>query len=102
MSGRWTRVADAADVPAGRGRVVVAADRELALFNVDGRYYAIDNACVHQGGPLGEGILRGAVVACPWHDWRYDVRTGENPLDDRLRVACYPVRVEGTSVLVEI
>jgi nitrite reductase/ring-hydroxylating ferredoxin subunit len=82
--------------------VVVAGDRELALFNVDGRYYAIDNACVHQGGPLGEGTLDGSIVTCPWHGWRYDVRTGENPLDDRFRVACFPVRVEGTSVLVEI
>jgi nitrite reductase/ring-hydroxylating ferredoxin subunit len=57
---------------------------------------------VHRGGPLGEGNLSGSVVACPWHGWRYDVRTGENALDDRFRVACYPVRVDGASVLVEL
>jgi nitrite reductase/ring-hydroxylating ferredoxin subunit len=95
-------VAETHEVPPGRGRVVTAGGREVALFHVDGTFYAIDNACAHRGGPLGEGALRGPVVACPWHDWRYDVRTGENALDPRFRVARYPVRVEGTSLLIEI
>jgi NAD(P)H-dependent nitrite reductase small subunit len=102
MAGHWVRVAAAHELPPGQGRVVRAGEREVALFNVAGTLHAIDNACAHRGGPLGEGALRGAVVACPWHDWRYDVRTGVNVLDDRFRVTSYPVRVEGADVLVEI
>jgi nitrite reductase/ring-hydroxylating ferredoxin subunit len=59
----------------------------VAFFNVDGTFYAIDNTCAHRGGPLGEGDLDGPVVAL-----RYDVRTSENVLDDRFRVARYPPR----------
>jgi len=99
---QWTKVAETADVPPGRGRVVAVGGRDVALFNVDGTFFAIDNTCVHRGGPLGEGNLSGPVVACPWHGWQYDVRTGENALDDRFRVVCYPVRVDGASVLVEL
>jgi len=52
--------------------VVEPAAARLAVFNVDGVYYAIDNTCSHRGGPLGEGDLEGTVVACPWHAWRWD------------------------------
>ena len=99
---QWTKVAETADVPPGRGRVVGVGGRDVALFNVDGTFFAVDNTCGHRGGPLGEGNLSGPVVACPWHGWQYDVRTGENALDDRFRVVCYPVRVDGASVLVEL
>src|SRR5207244_2698616 len=61
------RVGSASDVPVGEGRVIDAAGKTIALFNVGRRYYAIDNTCAHRGGPLGEGDLDGAVVTCPWH-----------------------------------
>jgi nitrite reductase/ring-hydroxylating ferredoxin subunit len=91
-----------AEIETGQGRVVEAAGRMLALFNVDGRLYAIDNSCLHRGGPLGEGELEGRVVTCPWHAWRWDVTTGANTNNPGVKVACFAVRVEGDEVFVDL
>ncbi len=96
------RVAKTADVPPDQGLVVEARGRQLALFRVAGRYYAIDNTCPHRGGPLGEGDLEGAVVVCPWHAWRWDVTTGANVNNPAVNVACFPVTVEGDEVFVDL
>jgi nitrite reductase (NADH) small subunit len=95
-----TKVAEVADVPDGQGRVVDVAGRTLAIFNVGGRFYAIDNTCPHRGGPLGEGDIEGSLVICPWHGWRWDVTTGANANNPAVRVACFPVSVEAGSVFV--
>ena len=99
---RRVKVAAAGDVAAGQGTVVEAAGKALALFNVDGTYYAIDNTCPHRGGPLGEGDLDGSVVTCPWHAWRWDVRSGANLNNPAVRVACFPVIIEQDTVYVEV
>jgi nitrite reductase (NADH) small subunit len=96
------RVASVGDVPAGQGLVVQAAGRSLALFNVDGTFYAIDNTCLHRGGPLGEGDLEGRIVMCPWHAWRWDVATGANVNNPAVKVACFQVSVERGEVFVEL
>jgi len=96
------RVGRSSDVPAGEGRVVEAGGRSLALFNVGGAYYAIDNSCAHRGGPLGEGELDGTVVTCPWHGWRWDVKSGANANNPAVTMACFPVSVEAGDVFVEI
>ena len=90
------------EIPVGEGRVVDAAGKALALFNVDGTYRAIDNTCSHRGGPLGEGDLEGTVVACPWHGWRWDVTTGANANNPAVKVACFPVTVEEGEIFVEL
>ena len=95
-------VGRADEIPVGEGRVVDAGGKTLALFNVDGTYHAIDNTCSHRGGPLGEGDLDGAVVACPWHGWRWDVTTGANANNPAVKVACFPVTVEGGEIFVEL
>lgn len=96
------RVAGVGDVNPGEARVVEVAGRSVALFNVDGHYYAIDNACPHRGGPLGEGDLDGPIVACPWHAWRWDVRTGANTNNPAVKVACYPVTEDGGGVFLDV
>ena len=98
--GTFTRVADTADLKPGEGTVVEVAGKTLALFNVDGTFYALDNTCLHRGGPLGEGELEGAVVTCPWHGWRFDVTTGACELTPEAKVPTYPVKVEGQDVYV--
>ena len=100
--GTRVRVAAVADVPVGTGRVVEAGGRPLALFNVDGTFHALDNACPHRGGPLGEGDLDGPIVVCPWHAWRWDVTTGVNANNPAVTVARLPVRVEAGEVFVEV
>ena len=95
-------VAAAGEIPIGEGRVVDAAGTTLAVFNVGGTYYAIDNGCPHRGGPLGEGDVDGALVACPWHGWRWDVTSGANANNPAVRVACFPVTVDGDRILVDL
>jgi 3-phenylpropionate/trans-cinnamate dioxygenase ferredoxin component len=102
MARRRVRLAAVEDVPAGEGRVVEAEGKDLALFNVEGTFYAIDNACAHRGGPLGEGDLEGRIVLCPWHAWRWDVTTGANANNPAVKMACFPVTVESGAVFVEL
>lgn len=88
------------DLPRGTGRRVEVRGEAIALFNVDGKIYAIDDACPHQGASLAEGDLEGTVVVCALHQWRFELATGLGDLDSRLQVRAYPVRVEGEAVYV--
>jgi nitrite reductase/ring-hydroxylating ferredoxin subunit len=94
------RLCSIADVPPGTGREVVAAGRIIAVFNVDGQFYALDGICPHAGGPLGQGSLAGGVVTCPWHGWQFDVTSGRHCLNPRLTQAAYPVEIEAGDVFV--
>jgi nitrite reductase/ring-hydroxylating ferredoxin subunit len=98
----FVKVADVAEVAPGTGKCVQANGKEIALFNVGGTFYAIDNTCLHRGGPLGEGELDGTIVTCPWHAWQYDVTTGVNTMDESEKVEPYDVKVEGGAVLVAV
>jgi nitrite reductase/ring-hydroxylating ferredoxin subunit len=89
------------DVAPGSGKALSVGGKELAVFNVDGVFYAIDNTCPHRGGPLGEGELEGCAVTCPWHAWTFDLKSGESLTDD-LKVATYETRVEGGNLLVAV
>jgi len=98
---RYVRVATLADIPPGTAKAVVVDGRDLALFNVAGRVYATEGTCPHQGGPLAEGWLDGALVTCPWHAWRFDVRTGKMAIAGPFsELETFDVRVDGTDVVV--
>ena len=99
---RRLRVAAVSDVPPGTAKEVMADDQVVALFNVDGTFYAMDGVCPHAGGPLGEGTLQGTVVTCPWHGWQFDVKSGENCLNRRMIHKCFAVNVEGDDVIIEL
>ena len=99
---RWIRIASVTDCPPGSGLELVAEDRIVALFNVEGEYHALDGVCPHQGGPLGKGALDGCVVTCPWHGWQFDVRTGQHQTSPTLHHASLPIKVEGDDILVDI
>lgn len=96
----FVRVGSAADIPNGAGKAFDVDGRQIAVFNCDGSFFAIDNECKHQGGPLAEGELAGTVIACPWHQWTFDVTTGVSPEDPDCSVARYTVKVEGDDVYV--
>ena len=96
------KVAGVNDLSPGQGKVVHAEGQDLALFNVDGTFHAIHNTCLHRGGPLGDGELKGTTVTCPWHGWQYDVTTGNNVKNPAVTVASFPVNVEGSDVLIEL
>ena len=96
------KVAEVSDLKTGESKTVIAGARELALFNLDGQFHAIDNVCPHRGGPLGEGVLDGCVVICPWHGWRFDCKTGQSPVIPTAKVDRFEVVIEGNDVKVKI
>jgi nitrite reductase/ring-hydroxylating ferredoxin subunit len=96
------RIAGIEDIPPGTGIVVDAGGKSLAVFNVEGNFYAIDNECAHRGGPLGEGELEGTIVECPWHGWTYDVTTGRCTSNPTACVASYHVTIDGPDVKVRL
>jgi len=66
-------------IPEGQATVItIPGGIQIALFKLHGRIYALDNACPHMGGPLGEGEIEGDVVTCPWHGWQFDIKNGTN------------------------
>jgi nitrite reductase (NADH) small subunit len=91
-----------ADLGPGAVRIVEVGDgRAIAVFNVEGTYYAIDNRCPHQGGSLGKGPVEGTVVTCPLHRFQIDLRDGICPWNRVLRVKTYRVVVEADQVSVQ-
>src|SRR5258708_37652622 len=99
----WTRVTAIENVPLLEGRSVQIGGRDVAIFNLNGRFVTIDNQCPHKGGPLCDGIVSGTTVVCPLHGWRFD-------LDTRLAIratlpACltiFPTRVDDGIVMVDV
>ncbi len=100
--GNFVKVAQTSDIPAGQGKCIEVEGQRIAIFNVDGSYYALDDICPHQGGPLGEGELDSNVVTCPWHGWEFDVTTGVNRDDPDVQQQQFSVKVEGDDILVEV
>lgn len=96
----FTCLARVGDIPPGVGRSFSMGRYEIALFNIDGEFYALENSCPHQGGPIADGWLEGPTVTCPWHGWCFDVRTGKMTLGDFARVIKFAVRREGEKIYV--
>lgn len=101
--GAFVKAARASEIPAGAGKAVEISGKRIAIFNVDGVFYAIDDTCTHRGGPLSEGNLNGKDVTCPWHGAVFDVTSGAvlSPPAPR-EVSRYATRIEGGDVQVEI
>ena len=70
------KIAKTKDVPPGQAAAFTIEGQKIALFNVEGTYYAIDDTCAHRGGPLSEGDVQGTKVTCPWHGADFDLKTG--------------------------
>ncbi len=96
----FVEVARLDQVPVGKGWPVTVAGKELALFNVDGTIYAMDDTCLHQGLSLAMGELDGPIVTCRGHGWRYDVRTGNTTHVPDYGVDTYPVKIEDEKIFV--
>ncbi len=101
--GQLIKVAETNEVPPGTAKAVDLEGRPVALFNIDGTYYAIDDTCTHRGGSLSEGAVEGTIVTCPLHGATYDVTTGNvlgPPASEG--VAHYNVQVDGNDIKVEL
>ena len=98
----FVRAAAASEIPVGTIKEVNVGGTAVALANIAGAYHAINNTCLHRGGPLGEGTLEGKIVTCPWHGWQYDVTTGKLLTNPAIGLQCYPVEVRGDDLFVDI
>jgi nitrite reductase (NADH) small subunit len=77
-------------------------DKVICIANVNGEFSAMDNVCLHRGGPLGQGVVEKGKVVCPWHGWVWDPKTGQAVHNPAARVAVYPMKIENGEVWVEI
>ena len=101
--GEFVKVASANEIAAGQARLINIKGEEIALFNIEGVFFAVQNACTHEEGPLVEGDIEGHEVTCPWHGARFDVRTGEVLCPPAYEdVHRYNVRLIGTDIELEI
>ncbi len=101
---RWVRTARCEDIPLREARSVKFGDRAIAIFNLGDRFLAVDDRCPHKGGPLSDGIVSGATVACPLHTRKVDLETGRvlNPPDSPQCVATFRIRVEDDVIFLEL
>ena len=98
----FVTVARVGDLKPGQAAQVTVNGRWVGLFNVNGDFHAIDNLCLHRGGPLSDGPLAGCLVTCPWHGWQYDVTSGTLVQDPRVNVTKHEARVVGDEVQVRL
>lgn len=96
------KVAKTSELKDGQAKKVMANGVEIALYRVNGKFYASQNNCLHRGGPLGEGNLEGETVTCPWHGWQYDVTTGANKASPALKLKVYKTEIKGEEVFIEV
>jgi len=96
-------VAKASELKPGQAKAVQVKGETIALFNIGGTYYAIDDTCTHSGGPLSEGEVEGTMVTCPWHGAQFNLSSGEvlNP-PAPAGVKSYKVHVQGDEIQLEI
>jgi nitrite reductase (NADH) small subunit len=98
----FVKIGSAADLPAeGEAREFTAGDKVICIANIRGTFSAMDNVCLHRGGPIGQGFVNAGKVVCPWHGWEWDPKTGAAAHNPAARLAVYRVKVEGDDVLVE-
>ena len=99
----FVNVAGIDEILPGHAKLVEVNGSEIAIFNIDGSYHALDNSCSHVGGPLCEGEILGCQVTCPWHGAIFDVRSGAALGPPAFEsVASYPVRIAGSQIQIEI
>jgi nitrite reductase (NADH) small subunit len=111
-------VARREEIPPGGRKIVRVAGREVGIFNLDGTFYALKNVCPHQGARVCLGRIvgtalpsdvyeyaygrEGQILRCPWHEWEYDIATGESLFDPAVKIVSYPVAVAGDDIIVTI
>jgi nitrite reductase (NADH) small subunit/3-phenylpropionate/trans-cinnamate dioxygenase ferredoxin subunit len=95
-------VCRAEELPEGESRTVELGGKLIALFHHDGQYFAIDDVCPHMGTSLGGGYVEDGIVTCPWHAWRFRLADGAWADNPRLKIGCYPVRLENGVIQIQI
>ncbi len=99
----FTKLTTQSELPANNeAKEFACGDKTFCVANVNGTITAMDNVCLHRGGPLGQGVIEGGKVVCPWHGWAWDPATGAATHSANTKVAVYPIKIENGDVVVEI
>jgi 3-phenylpropionate/trans-cinnamate dioxygenase ferredoxin subunit len=100
---QWVKVAAVSDLAPGEKKQINVEGVEVALFNVNGEYYAIEDVCTHDGAPLAHGRFRGEEITCPRHGARFNVKSGAALCMPAFEpVETYQVKIEGSDILIEV
>ena len=101
--GTWVRLCAVNEAPKDdEVTEVEAGGVAVCLARIQGRFHAMDNACPHRQGPLGQGWVEGQAVICPWHAWAFDVTTGEAAEPEHAQVKIFPIREENGDLVVDL
>lgn len=101
--GEFIKVAETGELPPGKTKLVFVKGEKIALYNVDGTYYATDDMCTHAEASLSEGLLEGETIECPRHGSKFNLKTGRPLTLPAIKpVKTYPVKVEGSDIKIEI
>lgn len=99
----YIKLTTQSELPAdGEAKEFEVGGKTICVANVNGTITAIENVCLHMGGPLGQGFVDGGKIVCPWHGWEYDLKTGELSDDPQSKLGVYPIKVENGDVMVEM
>jgi NAD(P)H-dependent nitrite reductase small subunit len=99
---KFVKVGRVDDLAAGQARVAQVNGHRVAIFRVGERYYALEAACPHEGGPLHDGVIEGLRIICPWHGYDFHLKTGACGIDPALCALTYPVKVQDGELLIEV
>ena len=98
----FTKLATQSDLPGiNQAKEFHCGGKEICVANVSSEYSAMDNTCLHRGGPLGQGTIENGKVVCPWHGWAWDPKTGQAVQNPNAKIAVYPLKIENSDVLIE-
>jgi nitrite reductase/ring-hydroxylating ferredoxin subunit len=99
----FTKLATESELPAAdHVKELPCGEKMMCVANVGGAITAMDNVCLHRGGPLGQGEIEDGKVVCPWHGWQWDPKTGEAVHNPSAKLNVYPLKIENGEVMIEI
>jgi nitrite reductase/ring-hydroxylating ferredoxin subunit len=99
----FTKLTTQSELPAANeAKEFRCGAKEICIANINGTYNAMENTCLHQGGPLSQGVILNGKLVCPWHGWEWDPKTGKAVHVPNAKVAVYPLKIENGDVLIEI
>jgi nitrite reductase (NADH) small subunit len=99
----FTKLSTKSNLPGpNEAKEFLCAEHTICVANVNGTFSAMDNVCLHRGGPLGQGMIENGKVVCPWHAWAWDPNTGEAAHNPAAKIAVYPLKIDNGDVLIEI
>lgn len=99
----FTKLTTQSELPAAdAAKEFTCGNKTICVANVNGNYSAMDNVCLHRGGPIGQGMVENGKVVCPWHGWAWDPTSGQAAHSASTKVAVYPLKIENGDVLVEL